>query len=95
LSCGKHDTVADVDITFSQSEFSCTSTRAWPSLATARIQDNDTAEKMGKINVVPSMPALLVLMFEVGNLFLPVKGKPVITIVCASGSEILNDQKFV
>jgi len=64
-------------------------------LGTARIQGNDTVEKMDKINVVPSMPALLVLMFQVGNLFLPVKGKPVITIVCASGSEILNDKKFV
>jgi len=58
-------------------------------------QGNDTVEKMVKINVMPSMPALLVFMFQVGNRFLLVKGKLVITIVCASASEILNDKKFV
>jgi len=58
-------------------------------------QGNDTVEKMVKINVMPSMPALLVFMFQVGSRFLLVKGKLVITIVCASASEILNDKKFV
>lgn len=37
---------------------------------------------MAKINVVSSMPGLLVLMFQVGNLFLLVEGKPVIIVVC-------------
>lgn len=37
---------------------------------------------MAKINVVSSMPGLLVLMFQVGNFFLLVEGKPVITVVC-------------
>jgi len=47
------------------------------------------------MNAAPSMPALLVLMFHVGNRFLLVKGKPVITIVSAGDSESLNDKKFV
>ena len=82
LSCGKCDTIADVDTNVSQSGFSCPYTRGRPSLGTAHIQGHATAETMAKINVVPSMPALLVLMFQVGNFFLLVKGRPVITIVC-------------
>ena len=46
------------------------------------MQRNNSAENMVKKNVVSSMPGLLVLMFQVGNLFLLVKGKRMITVLC-------------
>lgn len=91
LSCGKHETVTDVDANLSQSEFSCTNTRARHSQGTAHIQGNDTAEKMGKINVAP----LLVLMLQVGNLPLVVKGKPMTTLVRASDLKIWNNKRKI
>lgn len=91
LSCGKHETVTDVDANLSQSEFSCTNTRARHSQGTAHIQGNDTAEKMGKINVAP----LLVLMLQVGILPLVVKGKPMTTLVRASDLKISNNKRKI